>query len=66
MGKVSKPISTSACTDTPVTVGKLVNVRSGKQAMLTQRSNSLVKKKKRKKKKKKKNKRKKEEKKPAN
>ena len=37
MGKVPKPISTSARRDTPVTVGKLGNVRSGKQAMLTQR-----------------------------
>ena len=37
IGKVPKSISTSASRDTPVTVGKLGNVRSGKQAMLTQR-----------------------------
>ena len=46
MEKVPKPISTSACRDTPVTVGKLRNVRSGKQAMLTQRSSSWLKNKK--------------------
>ena len=34
--KLSEPISTSACRGTPVTVGKLGNVRSGKQAMPTQ------------------------------
>ena len=45
-GKVPKLISTSVCRDTPVTVGKPGNVRSGKQAMLTQRSNDLWKKKK--------------------
>ena len=44
MGKVPKPISTSACRDIPVTVGKLGNVMSGKQAMLTQRSSSCKKK----------------------
>ena len=35
MEKVPNPISTSACRDTPVTVGRLGNVRSGKQSMLT-------------------------------
>ena len=35
--KLSEPISTSACRGTPVTVGKLGNVRSGKQVMPTQR-----------------------------
>ena len=35
MEKVPKPISTSACRDTSVTVRKLGNSRSGRQAMLT-------------------------------
>ena len=36
IGKVPKLLSKSASRDTPVTVGRLRNVRSGKQVMLTQ------------------------------
>ena len=53
IGKVPKLISTAACRDTPVTVGRLGNVRSGKQAMLTRDQALGYKRKERKKKKKK-------------
>ena len=41
MGKVPKPISKSARRDVSATAGKLGNVRSGKQVMLTQRSRAV-------------------------